>query len=258
MNTKYHSHKRTGKVWVGFIILMIGIVLLFQSLGFHLPDWIISWPMLLIVIGLIQGSRHNFKHPIPIVLILIGGAFLLEDIIPGFEFHSFVWPLAIIILGLYLIVGRGKSRERSYSTFQNVPPNGDNPIEPEPAFNDVPPADVPPAPEDFIDAVSVFGGIKKNVVSKSFRGGEIVTIMGGAEINLTQADFTGPVVLEVVQIFGGTKIILPSNWKVSSEMAAIFGGIEDKRMIHPDQVRSDKTLVIRGTSIFGGVTIHSF
>ena len=72
-----------------------------------------------------------------------------------------------------------------------------------------------------------------------------------------QADIKGKVRLEVVQVFGGTKIIVPANWTIHSEMVAIFGGIEDKR---PPQLNSipDKILIIEGTSVFGGIDIKSF
>src|SRR5690606_26322804 len=110
---------------------------------------------------------------------------------------------------------------------------------------------------DYIDAVSVFGGIKKHIISKNFRGGEIVNIMGGADINLMQADIQGPVVLEVVQIFGGTKIIVPAHWKVHPEMAAIFGGVEDQRFTYTAVPDDTRVLYIKGTSIFGGITIKS-
>jgi predicted membrane protein len=257
MSTPYRNNRRSGKVWVGFILLVIGFILLINTLGFYIPDWVISWPMFLIIIGIAYGQRHTFRHPAAVILILIGGLFLLERIVPRFDFGNFVWPVAIILFGLYLIVGRN----RRISSYRTDPGNlsWDKRVDQEGEIdsNDIPPVS-PPASDDFIDTVSVFGGIKKNIMSKNFRGGEIVTIMGGAEINLTRADFTGTVVLEVVQIFGGTKIILPPHWKVSSEMAAIFGGIEDKRMISADQMQSDKVLIIKGTSIFGGVTMHSY
>jgi hypothetical protein len=72
-----------------------------------------------------------------------------------------------------------------------------------------------------------------------------------------QADLKGRAKIEVVQVFGGTKIIVPANWTIHSEMVAIFGGIEDKR---PPQLNAipDKILVIVGTSIFGGIDIKSF
>lgn len=253
MRNSYNYNKRSGKVWVGFILLVIGFILLINTLGFYVPDWLISWPMALIVIGIVNGTRHNFRHPAAVILILIGSVFLIERIVPELSFGNFVWPVAIILLGLYMIVGRNK---RS-SAFRNNPGNLDWDKRVDDEGNTIH-TEVPPASEDYIDSVSIFGGIKKSIMSKNFRGGEIVTIMGGAEINLSQADFTGPVVLEVVQIFGGTKIIVPPHWKVSSEMAAIFGGIEDKRMMSVDPMKSDKLIIIKGTSIFGGVTLHSF
>jgi predicted membrane protein len=82
--------------------------------------------------------------------------------------------------------------------------------------------------------------------------------MGGADINLGQADIQGEVVLDVTAVFGGVKIVLPSNWKVVSEMSAVFGGIEDKRQVVEDNARMDKLLILRGTSVFGGIEIKNF
>jgi hypothetical protein len=121
---------------------------------------------------------------------------------------------------------------------------------------------IPPGPssDDYLDIVSMFGGVKKNIVSKTFQGGEIVTIMGGAEIILTQSDLASSrIELDITQVFGGTKIVVPPHWKVSSDLVAIFGGIEDKRpMMAPNALSDEKHLVIKGTSIFGGIDIRSF
>ncbi len=58
---------------------------------------------------------------------------------------------------------------------------------------------------DFLDAISVFGGVKKNIMTKNFKGGEIINFMGGSENNLTQADFNGTIKIDTTNIFGGTK-----------------------------------------------------
>jgi hypothetical protein len=71
----------------------------------------------------------------------------------------------------------------------------------------------------------------------------------------------GKIVLELTQIFGGTKLIVPPHWKIQSEdLVAIFGGVEDKRAIlsDPSVVSGSKVLVLRGTCIFGGIDIKSF
>ena len=103
-------------------------------------------------------------------------------------------------------------------------------------------------------------GIKKNIFSKTFRGGDIVTIFGGTELNLTQADVPHRIVLDITQIFGGAKIIIPPHWKIHSEdVVSIFGSVEDKRPILPD-VNYDPTklLILKGTNIFGGIDIKSY
>lgn len=114
------------------------------------------------------------------------------------------------------------------------------------------------AGEDFLDSTCVFGGVRKVVLSKDFKGGDITNLCGGSEIDLTQADIKGTVRMDVTQVFGGTKIIVPAHWEVKSEMVAIFGGIEDKRRIQAGVADPEKILLLEGTSIFGGIEIRSY
>jgi len=111
--------------------------------------------------------------------------------------------------------------------------------------------------DNWVEAVTVFGNIKKRVYSKNFKGGDVVSIFGGAEIDLTQADFNGTASIEMTQIFSGAKLIIPPHWQIRSEMIAIFGGIEDKR---PPQTHYDenKVLILNGTTFCGGLEIKSY
>ncbi|MDF3078815.1 MAG: hypothetical protein K0S09_2704 [Sphingobacteriaceae bacterium] len=261
-----------GKAFAGMILIIVGIFFLLDQVGDFLPNWIVSFPMFLIVMGLYLGSRQEFKKPGPFVVIAIGGFLLVDKIFPDINFSQIFWPLLIIGLGVYMILSKERKqrlRNNLRSTWnkrENVTdlewdkkqPYGPEPLSGEPGFGQAESTTSSSyAPEDFIDSVSVFGGVKKNIMSKNFKGGDIVNFFGGAEINLIQADINGKVVLEVTQVFGGTKIIVPPHWEIHSEMAAIFGGIEDKRPIHPAG-EGGKILVIRGTSIFGGIDIRSY
>ena len=109
-----------------------------------------------------------------------------------------------------------------------------------------------------MSSTNIFGGCKKNILSKSFKGGDLVSIFGGSEIDLSRADFTGTATIELTIIFGGTKLIIPSNWTVRSDAAVIFGGIEDKRAVAPTADGTEKILVLKGTVMFGGVDIRSY
>lgn len=268
MTTIQHKNRRSGKVVLGVILLVAGVLLLGKTFGLHIPDWIFSWPMLLIVIGLVKGFKHKFRIG-SFILISIGVIFLLERILPHVALHAYFWPLIIIGIGLYLIFGRNKRPRFGNGDFDFG--LGDKKKDWDVRIDNVDEATAgsPQQPfagsgtfhnptDDFIDAVCVFGAVRKNIVSKHFRGGDIVAFMGGADINLSQADIQGEVVLDVTAVFGGVKIVLPGNWKVVSEMSAVFGGIEDKRQILQESVVADKLLVLRGTSVFGGIEIKNF
>ena len=261
------SNQKSGKALVGLILLGVGCILLLRTLDiFFIPRWVLSWPVFMIIIGCFIGFRQGFDRPSAFVPLIIGVIFLSNRVLPDMDLSRFFWPLLIIAFGVWMIMGR---KTPKFDNFGNWGKKADNDAyswsatQTDPAFADtIDPInpDQPnsaPFPEERVESVSIFSGVKKNIVSKNFRGGEIVNFFGGSEINLMQADINGRVHLEVVQVFGGTKIIVPSNWTVHSEMVAIFGGIEDKR---PPQlnVAAEKVLVIQGTSIFGGIDIKSF
>jgi len=102
----------------------------------------------------------------------------------------------------------------------------------------------------------VFGGTKKKVMSKDFKGGEINCVFGGNDLDFMQADINGSAVLEVNVVFGGAKLLVPNHWKVQSDVDCAFGAVEDKRRDATEV--SDKTLVLKGTVAFGGIEIKSY
>jgi cell wall-active antibiotic response 4TMS protein YvqF len=122
--------------------------------------------------------------------------------------------------------------------------------------------------EPRLNDVNVFWGGRRRITSKNFTGGEIVAIFGGFEIDLSEADLQGnEAEIEIVTIFGGGEIRIPENWDVVVDSVGIFGGTGD-RTRHPDprnQAQAPgtstsppvKRLVIKGVSIFGGLTLKN-
>jgi predicted membrane protein len=83
--------------------------------------------------------------------------------------------------------------------------------------------------------------------------------MGGAEIDLTQADIQGTAIIRIEQVFGGTKLIVPPHWIVNNDIDGIFHGVEDKRRMQPgSNIDANKVLILKGSSIFGGIDIKSY
>lgn len=257
MERREYSGSGNGRIWTGLFLLIIGGVALLKAMMFPIPEWLFSWQVLLIIIGLFSGLRSRFENNVWIVLILIGTVFLLDDFFPGIILRTYLWPLAIIALGVFFII---KPRHRHFNREEqdnsNTPDQGNSNMGG--SENTFAGKNQSWSEKDFIDSTSFFGGTKKNIVSKNFRGGDITNIFGGCEIDLTQADISGTVKLDLTQIFGGTKLVVPSNWLVKVEMDAFFGGVDDKRRMQNVQGNADKTLILHGTSIFGGIEIQSY
>jgi predicted membrane protein len=249
-----------GRMGAGLFLLLIGGVLLLDQMGFPLPDWLFNWHVLLIAIGLFMGLRHNFRGGAWLILILVGSFFFVQDYYPRIPMHRFIWPAVLIFVGMMIIISprrnyrhhwrdnwrdgdwgsdRQKERwKRRYGqAFASMKEGGSS--------------------EDWVDSTAIFGGVHKKIVTKNFRGGDITSIMGGTELDLTQADFNGVVKLDVTQVMGATKIIVPPHWEVRSEVNALFAGYEDKRQ-QPAITNPDKVLILQGTSVFGGIELKNY
>jgi predicted membrane protein len=247
--------KGPGRIWAGLFLLGIGGLLLLDQMGFPLPDWLFTWHMLLIALGLFIGLRHNFRGGGWLIMILIGGFFLIQDNFPDLPLRRFLWPGILIFVGLLIIIAPRRSRWRG--EWKHEWDRWDRHRCNRRYTNSFSSSKEGYSSEDFIDSTAIFGGVHKKVVSKNFKGGDITSMMGGTEIDLTQADFTGVVRLDVTQIMGGTKIIVPAHWEVRSEVTAVFAGFEDKRQ-QPAVTNPDKVLILEGTSIFGGIELKNY
>jgi len=252
-----------GRVLTGLLLFFIGILLLLRTADWvWFPTWFFTWPMILIAVGIITGLKHGFRGGPWLVLLLIGGVFLANEIDHTFHMERYVWPIILIALGIGFIL-RPKRQHHRWRRYQRYHYNSRWQQEPDATGGSATPENIGTMPgdydrRDFIDITAVFGGVKKNVLTKNFRGGDITSFMGGSEIDLSQADFSGRVTVDVTNVFGGTKLIVPPTWDVQNDITAIFGGVDDKRQISGVTMDPNKVLVLDGTCMFGGIEIRSF
>ncbi|ADY53471.1 hypothetical protein Pedsa_2932 [Pseudopedobacter saltans DSM 12145] len=244
----YHKpYRSSGKIFFGFMLAAVGTLLLSKKFGYEYPDWLISWPMLLIVLGFGKIIKSGLSNLSWVPFMAIGGIFLAGKIDPTLDISNYILPVILISLGLFVMFGKSKNtekclrrRDRFKKKYRSKTSTGER-------VND-----------DTIESIAIFGEVKKTVYSQDFKGGEVITIMGGAQINLSQADIQDVVIIEAIQVFGGTKLIIPQNWQVVTEMAAIFGGIQDKRDFYASEPNTNKKIIIKGVSIFGGIDIKNY
>lgn len=250
-----------GHLWAGLFLLAVGGVLLLRAVGVFFPYWLFTWPVILIVIGLFIGLRHNFRGPAWFILIAVGCGFLLDDAFPDVAVRQYILPLVVIAMGIFFIMRPWRHRRRRFQNQWEEGYEGQRSIpENQPVGSSVSAAtsDYAANANDYIDLTTAFGGVRRAVISKNFKGGEILTFMGGADIDLRQADFSHAITIDATNIFGGTKLLVPASWDVQSEIVAIFGGVDDKRQVNAQAIDHNKVLRLEGTCLFGGVEIRSF
>lgn len=268
-NKRFERHfdpaaRKRGGIFAGILFCVAGGLLILRESGFPIPEWIFTWQMLLITVGIYTGVKHQFRNIGFIFPIIVGTVFLLNDFFPGFFPQHYLLPMALIAVGLLIIFKpRGPRFDRPWqdpgqggdnSPGGNSGPSGNTGFSQGPSnaatensFTDT---------ADIIRETAVFGGIRKAMISKNFLGGEVSAVFGSAEINLMQAEILQSARLELNAVFGSVRLIVPAHWQVKMETNAVLGGVEDKRSKHA--IYADKVLVLEGNAVFGGIQIESY
>ncbi len=241
------TENRSRTLIFAIIVIAAGALLLLRGIGllpWELSRALLSWQMLLIVIGLfnIFSSQHKVSG---YILLGIGGFFMLDKYYYwDFNFWQMFWPVVLIGVGVAILINhqkklRGDYGHRNYDGFRDGERDND---------------------ADFIDEVTIFSGTEKTITSQNFRGGKITSIFGGSEINLSQAALSaGANDIEILSVFGGATLIVPPDWDIKVNVTTVFGGFSDKRFIRAN-IEKDTTKVLRieGLVLFGGGEIKSY
>lgn len=225
-----HSQKSfDSRFFVGILFVIIGLVLIadnFDWIPYSTSRILISWPMLLIVLGIFNLARKAYAPAV--ILLGVGGFFILPRIadVPT-NFIALFWPAILVILGVvFMFRNQGRNRPHAEGEANRM---------------------------DSVDEMAIFGGRETMIVSKNFLGGKITSIFGGSTLNLLASEPGRGCVLDVVSVFGGSKFIVPEDWNVKVEVISIFGGFADKRGPSvAGRANPEKEVVIKGACIFGG------
>jgi len=254
MTADMNRTKSNKAIYVGLVIVAIGVIWLLRRLDVFIPHWLTGWEMILILIGIGIGVENRFRNPASYILIAIGGVALLDEVfyLP-MNFWDYFWPVSLIAIGLIVIFRPGRNKAKIMESYKA---GGDAELDQGDEGEGKKKGTF--GREDKLDMVSIFTGNKKTVFSKNFIGGETVTVFGGSELNLLNADFDRAVNIEATVVFGGLKLIVPPGWEVRSEVNAILAGVEDKRHSAVEVVPQDKVIVLTGTVVFGGIDIVSY
>ena len=254
-NNSNFNNRENGRVIGGLILVGVGTVLLLRNIGFLFPHWLFSWPMILILVGIYSGFKHQFRNNSWIILIAIGSFFLFGRFIPELGLRPYFWPTLIIAAGILFILRPRRFGRFSDSTNENNKiSDGSFSQQSQQTYDSATVSD-----DDYLRINSIFSGVNRAIVSKDFKGGKVSCVFGGTNIDFTQADIQGEAVLKFEVIFGGVDLIVPPHFIVINEIDGVFHGVDDKRKYNAStNLSPNKKLILRGSVIFGGIDIKSY
>ncbi len=241
---------RTGIVF-GILLILLGGLLISTNFGF-MPDninrIIISWQMLLVVVGILSlCKRHLFSG---LCLILTGGFFIiprLAEVFPdtfscvGSHFIADYWPVLLIEAGILIVIYWIFAPQRKFrkNHTHHHSPHNKKQFEINGEFS----------------KSNVFGTGEYIVLEPEFKGGRLETVFGATEVDLRKASLPeGDTYLEINAVFSNITLLIPDEWKIISQLETVFSGIDDKRNII-ESVDSSRRLILVGSCVFSGCEI---
>jgi hypothetical protein len=236
----------------GALIVAAGVVLLLDQQGIINADRVFSyfWPVIMIAAGtamLIDCRGRGGRGFGGIMLLAIGSILMLENLGVAHIHFDVVWPLIVIAGGVLMIWQAAGPRVRPDGTTKPAWPE---------IFNRWSRTGSPDA--DF-NGIAILGGFKRRITSKKFIGGSVLSVMGGFQIDLRQADMEGDTAtIEAISFMGGGEIKVPDEWLVSMEGISLFGAFVDETDQQPHTVTgTQKKLIMKGASLFGGIVVKN-
>jgi len=212
-----------GRLFFGSLIVAVGTVLLLDNADVLDAGDVIStwWPLAVVIAGLLTFVANPRHWPIALIITAVGAGLLLSslDIV---DIGDIIFPAAIILVGILVIMGRGLGSRTEVG--------------------------------DRVNSFNVFSGSEIASHSKQFQGGSIAAVFGGAEVDLRDALPAPGAELDVFAAFGGVEIRVPEGWQVTTKGFPLFGGIENvtaKETLPPDA----PILPVNATALFGGIEI---
>jgi predicted membrane protein len=225
------AHRTQGRIFWGLMLICLGVLFLLDQMGrLDFGDLVGRfWPVIFIIIGVSILLSNNFKNVGSGIFFILFGAFFLLLRMRIFDraVWHYIWPLAIIVTGLWLLL------QPMWHPRKNVSSEVGG---------------------DDLNISQVFSGSARKVESQSFRGGKADVVFGSAEIDLRAARLAGgQAVLVLSAVFGGIEIFVPRDWQIVLEGTPVLGSIESHKKA--GTIPPTQTLTIKGSAVFGSIEV---
>jgi hypothetical protein len=225
----------TPHLIIGLIIMFVGVVLTLDVLQLvNARDILRFWPVALLAFGVANLTQASDRGSLLRggLMTFFGGWWLLTTlhVLPSHSWRLF-WPL-LLVLGGAALVAQTMQRHTD-------PPRGDE--------------------NQRVNIIGILGGGNRTSNANPFRGGDLVAIMGGGQVDLRRAVIPPgeQAIIDIMSMMGGFEIIVPDTWAVDDRTMPIMGGVGNDTRVAPQPGVAPPTLVLRGVMFMGGVNIRN-
>lgn len=190
-----------GRLLAGSLLAALGVLFFLDSLdvldaGDTIGGW---WPAAIVGLGVFHAISGNRVSGGSIALVGIGVGLLgVTTGLLGDDAWGYVWPTALVLIGLWLMVGWGKRLGTR------------------------------PADDAEIDGIAVLGSALHATRSKAFQRASLTAVLGGLTLDLNEAmPVPAGAEISVTAILGSVVIMVPRGWVVEIRGLPLMGGWDD-------------------------------
>ncbi len=212
------------------------------------------------------------------VLVIVGAGLLADQLYPALEFGMWLaklWPLAIILLGLIVLLTRTSTWIGGmiilvlggFLQLIALGVMGENVwgllfpallilVGVFVIFRLGKPSVSSAKPGDQLDHFIIFSGLDVRPRIANFRGGSMTAVFGGSNIDLRDSVLSPEGArLELTAAFGGIGLIIPRDWRLDIDGIPLFGGWSNETT--PTASAEGPVLTVRCLAMFGGIDIKN-
>jgi predicted membrane protein len=222
--------KNQGRIFWGLLLIVLGGLFLFAQMDWWNFGHVVGrfWPVIFILLGISMLVSNNFKNVgSGIFFILFGTFFLLVKWNVLHQVGRYIWPLAIIGAGLWILLrpamGAGKKK-------------------------------LPETTGDDLNIKQVLSSTSRKIASLDFKGGKADVVLGSADIDFRGAKLSGGQATIVLSaVLGNITVFVPRDWQVVLDGTPVLGSIDSHKTA--SDIPPTQTLKILGSAVLGSIEV---
>lgn len=241
---------------IGLGLVVFAILLFLDNIGVRSLHIVFhNWPLALIILGVAlllepgkSGTPNVSGRVLPYFLIGAGVLFFAARFF-SFNIGALIVPLALLFLGFHFLRPGGRHSYKKRARDKLGAQNGEQEKIAGTVIED----------ENKIDIFTILGGGDYSTRSHDLVSGNIIAILGGAKVDIRDADTPKDVIeIDILAFMGGAELIVPPHWQVTVKVLPVLGGVSNKTTCLADKMQvGKKHLVVTGVALMGGVEIRN-